>query len=259
MTMQRRDNPANGGDTTAFGTAVADVRHAVAGTLRQYGRDRLELEFRLGRQLRGTFVPGVSEAGWQRLRSTLDRCTKMKRHYTETREFISANAEKFVQPVEPEGTGAWMFKKRLHNLDVDMGVLGCCRASISLEESGGPSGGPSGSQASRPTHHTPPPDAKFVRHKRRWSYRYKCWSVDVTSVNSNLPHQLDDDRVSHEVELELVDTTVLFSMPLETLIEWGLRLARDMATLATHPRDTKHPRHTKQNDTTTLGVLLAPR
>lgn len=216
-------------DTTATTSAAADLRHALAGALRTYGRDRIELEFRLGHRMRGTFIPGVSEAGWRRLRSKLDACKKMTRQFAETREYLASTDQgdgKYVEPVRQPGEpgagepapGAWMYKKRLHNIDADMSV-GCCRASISLESAAEAAAGP-------------PREAKFCRHKQRWSYRYKCWSVDVTSVNSNLPHQLDNDGVSYEVEIELVDTAILFTMPLEVLIEWGLRLAQDMAALA---------------------------
>ena len=72
---------------------------------------------------------------------------------------------------------------------------------------------------------------KYERHKRRWSYRYKCWSIDMTKVTSNLPHQLDNDGMSFEVEIELVDTSVFFTVPVAVLSEWGLQLARDMCAL----------------------------
>ena len=48
---------------------------------------------------------------------------------------------------------------------------------------------------------------------------------------SNLPHQLDNDGVSYEVEIELADTGELFVRPLDVLLEWGWTLVEDMCRL----------------------------
>lgn len=231
----------------AGGAAAGDVARALAGVVKAYGRDRLELEFRLGHRGRGgAFVPGVPEAEWTRLKAALDASGDASSSkicpptYAEARERIAGDSSgaKYVvpaasaaatPPAAPGGDAAaaqgyLMHKKRVRDVDVDVGTW-CCRASMSLEvvepgQSGGQSGGLGVGSA-----------FKYERHKKRWSYRYKCWSIDLTAVASNLPHQLDNDGMSYEVEIELVDTSVLFTMPMPVLAEWGLQLARDMCSL----------------------------
>lgn len=199
---------------------MTHVAGAVADVLKTYGRDRLELEFRLGHRSRaGTFVPGVPEPQWTRLKRALDASTTIEKPtFTKARERIAGDGSgaKFVQAT---GTtqGYLMHKKRVRDVDVDLGTW-CCRASMSLEVM---------DSTKQPFKN----QFKYERHKQRWSYRYKCWSIDVTTVTSNLPHQLDNDGMSYEVEIELVDTSVFFTVPMAVLVEWGLQLARDMCAL----------------------------
>jgi hypothetical protein len=199
------------------------VAHAIADSLaavvKKYGRERLELEFRLGHRTGSgaSFVPGVPEAEWQRLKAALDGCEAFgAAHHTDARELIDRGS-KYVMPTA--GAGHWMHKQRMKDIDVD--VSGCpwtCRASMSLEVVDPPSASPEGA-------------CKFERHKRRWSYRYRCWSVDLTEVMSNLPHQMDNDGKSFEVEIELADTSELFARPMVDIAAWGLVLAKDMCGL----------------------------
>lgn len=217
----------------------AAVSTAVAGVLKTYGRDRLELEFRLGHRGRGgTFVPGVPEVAWTRLKDALDRSATRQENkignavFTEARERIAGDGsgaklvihasttEETQKTRDAEPKAFLMHKKRVSDVDVDLGTW-CCRASMSLEVVD--------TQQPHKQHHAA--HFKYERHKRRWSYRYKCWSIDMTKVTSNLPHQLDNDGMSFEVEIELVDTSVFFTVPVAVLSEWGLQLARDMCAL----------------------------
>ena len=77
----------------------------------------------------------------------------------------------------------------------------------------------------------PPAHATLERHKQRWSYRYRCWSIDLTRVTSNLPHQLDSDAPAFEIEIELADTTELFVRPVPCILEWGGMLVDDACSL----------------------------
>lgn len=200
--------------------AVAD---SLAAVVKKYGRERLELEFRLGHRTGAdtSFVPGVPEAEWRRLKAALDACKAFDppRH-TDVRELIDRGSKYVVpQVVAPAASGHWMHKQRMQDIDTD--VPGCpwtCRASLSLEVVDPPSATPEGV-------------CKFERHKRRWSYRYRCWSVDLTEVMSNLPHQLDNDGKSYEVEIELADTSELFARPMVDIAAWGMMLAKDMCQL----------------------------
>jgi len=210
----------------------AAVARTLAGVLKTYGRDRLELEFRLGQRSGGKFVPGVSEDGWQRLKDQLDASSAMTCEASTTRELIPGNdGAKYVVPCAPPGADQpakpfWMHKKRLQDIDGDTRhAPWSCRASMSLEV------------VDRPAARQAPQDCKFERHKQRWSYTYKCWSIDLTRVMSNLPHQLDNDAVSFEVEIELVDTSEFFARPMEDIVRWGLRLVDDMCRMLAPPDD----------------------
>jgi len=205
----------------------SSLRVALAQVLRTYGRERLELEFRLGQATAGRFVPGVSEAGWRRLKRKLDAGQLGPGVVvTDTRELISDDGSGAKYVLTGPEEGYWMHKKRLHDSDADTPATWCCRASLSLEEIDPPE-----RQRAAPAAH------RFERHKQRWSYPYKCWSIDLTRVVSNLPHQLDNDGVSYEVEIELRDTSELFVRPLEDVLQWGWCLVKDASDMAT-PRAT---------------------
>lgn len=189
------------------------IRARLAHTLRTYGHQRLELEFRLGHRTAGKFVPGVSEASWNALKSTLEKSKSFQVVVSNTTELI-ADDGKYVVP-KGGGDPFWISKQRLCDLDMDTGSTWCCRTSMSLEVVDPP--------GSRP----PPAAHKFERHKERWSFVYRCWSVDMSRVISNLPHQLDNDGMAYEVEIELKDTTELFARPMEHVLEWGWKLVSD--------------------------------
>lgn len=200
-------------ETAAVAAALADV-------VATYGRKRLELEFRLGHRAgTGAFVPGVPRDAWAALKAALDASAESAGSqlglpaFTDDTEQIHHEAKYVV------GSRRWIHKRRLRDVDVDVpDQPWTCRASMSLEV------------ADPPTQQRPA-DSKFERHKRRWSYPYRCWSIDLTEVASNLPHQLDNDGKSYEVEIELVDTGELFARPMPELAEWGMRLAADMCAL----------------------------
>lgn len=205
------------------------VRAGLARVLKTYGRDRLELEFRLGHRAGGRFVPGVAEPGWRRLKDALDAAVASDSSEvaavieSDTRELLcdDVSGAKYVTETASDG-GFWMHKKRLHDYDLDTGHPWGCRASLSLEVVDPPE-----SQAPAPA----PGAHRFERRKQRWSYRYRCWSFDLTRVVSNLPHQLDSEGVGFEVEIELRDTGELFARPAAEVLAWGWRLVGDACRL----------------------------
>lgn len=208
---------------TARQPDLGGLRASLARVLRTYGRERLELEYRLGHRTAGKFVPGVSEAGWERLKARLDRPSPALDRVvvTDTRELICDDGSGGKYVVDSNGgKGYWMHKKRLSDADFATDFPWSCRVSMSLEV------------VDPPERQQPPPAGhRFERHKRRWSYHYACWSVDLTRVISNLPHQLDNDDVSYEVEIELRDTAELFTRAADNLLEWGWSIARDMCEI----------------------------
>ena len=202
-------------------TELARVRGALFDALRAYGRERLELEFRVGHRAGGAFVPGVSEAAWRAVKARLDASPAFAVVVAHSTEHIcddgSGAAAKYVRP--QGGQAYWMHKKRL--ADVDMPTRQapwCCRASLSLEVVDPPG---------RP----PPAKPAFQRQKERFSYVHRCWSVDLTRVVSNLPHQLDNDGVSYEIEVELKDTAELFSRPADNVLEWAWAIVNDLCAM----------------------------
>lgn len=204
---------------------LARAQDALVRALKTYGNDRVELEFRLGHRVEGKFVPGVSERAWSSIKQRLDASVdKFKVVVATTEERICDGdrrngTAKYVVP--GQGAPFWMHKKRLS--DTDMNTTAgpwCCRASLSLEEVDPPGAAP------------PPGTHRFQRHKQRWSYVHRCWSIDLTRVTSNLPHQLDNDDVSYEIEIELRDTTELFARPLDNVLLWGWTMACDLCAMA---------------------------
>ncbi len=211
----------------------AEAAAALLGILKTYGKDRLELEFRLGHRVGGgTFVPGVVDTNWTTLKQLLDEALAAGPdfEYVEITETVESSCSiaggKYVVHQEapqrhdrgqaapralPLPPPAWVHKKRLATWDAPVpGAPWCCRLSASLEE----------------TQAAPPPTARpsFTRHKKRWSYVHRCWSIDVTRVVSNLPHQLDNDDVSLELEFELRDQNEFLTRPVEDVLEWGWTL-----------------------------------
>lgn len=199
------------------------IKSSLDHVLKTYGRDRLELEFRLGHRTGGpgsSFVPGVSAPAWQALKTALEASDSFKVVVTNTRELIcdDGSGGKYVIPSGGDPP-FWMHKKRVSDIDADTGTPWCCRTSMSLEVVD--------ARRARP----PPTRHKFERHKERWSFLYRCWSIDLTRVASNLPHQLDNDDVSYEVEIELRDSTELFSRTMDNLLVWGWTLVTDACRL----------------------------
>ena len=208
-----------------------DLAAALVKALKTYGHERLELEFRLGHRAPGGFVPGVSEGAWDALKARLDQsCGEGKAFRlvtTDTRELISGDGSGAKYVIDKAGATPpfWMRKQRLWDVDRDTGTPWGCRASASLEVVDPPQAQP------RP----PPGTHRFERHKQRWSYRHRCWAFDLTRVASNLPHQLDNDSVSFEVEMELADPSELFARPVPNLLEWAHAMIHDLCAMMAPP------------------------
>lgn len=200
-------------------TPVATVASAVRREVLKFGHERLELEFRFGHSGSGAFRPGVSRAAWEGIKAELDSSENFEKEFVETREVIRGS-QKTVTDVST-GAVSVMHKKRLSDTDIDLAPW-TLRASLSLEET---DDDPAAAAAAKT-------GSAFTRHKKRWRYAHKCWSVDLTKVQSNLPHQLDTDEDVYEIEIELVDTEELFVRPADNVVTWGLQIARDFLVFA---------------------------
>jgi len=185
----------------------------VARAIRAHGHDTLELEWRLGHVL-GHFRPGVAEESWMRLKAELEKSTAFVPSFVETHESIGDSCKR----VDEGGNVTWIRKQRVADYDVGAAVgPWTVRTSVSVDI---------------PLPAAPPTFvARFERHKRRWSFRHLCWTVDLTRVQGNTPNQLDADADVFEVEIELIDRDVVLERPLDSVVAWGNELAADVCQL----------------------------
>jgi hypothetical protein len=70
----------------------------------------------------------------------------------------------------------------------------------------------------------------FSRYKERRSYQHGCWSIDLTKVSTTT--DIDCDKWTYEVEIELADKEQLFVRPIGNILQWGNQVANDMLRLA---------------------------
>lgn len=194
--------------------AQGELSAHVLAALCAYGPDRVELEWRLGHR-QGSFRPGVSAAAWAKLQAALDASPAFTREYRETREALG-DAAGLKCIADAEAT-AWQLKKRLADVDSESDGPWSVRASVSYESDVRPP--------------TAPFEPRYERLKRRWSYRHRCWSIDLTRVRSNVADQLDADEESLEVEIELVDKDMVFERPLRHVVEWGYKMVAEVCEL----------------------------
>jgi hypothetical protein len=187
---------------------VQEISKTLQQVIFNHGHEKTELEFRLGRYLNDCFVPGISKKDFEKIYATLDASPFFTKKTSETLERLNGTDAKF-----DETNNKWMYKKKIAVYDeprptsCERGYVQ--RAAISLEGNGeGP----------------PPPGAPpFVYHrlKKRTSFHHECWSVDMTTVTSNLPHQADNDEEIYELEIELTGEDAVFQYTTEHIVRWG--------------------------------------
>lgn len=205
---------------------VADVLK----TVKKFGSEKLEFEFRLGHKAGAAFKPGVNAAAWTRLKRVLD--TSLPCTHSVTTEKIDKSGSKLV--VDEDGAEVCVIhKQRVCHTDVEVaGSPWCARASTCLEvvEDVSPQ---------VQLKHT------YVRRKERWSYVTGAWVIDLTRVCGNMPHQMDDDTESYEVEVELANKRRLLTMTVRAIVAWGWTIVADLAAfLQSAPPDAdvrEHP------------------
>jgi len=179
---------------------------AVLGVIGSTGLDGFELEWRLGVHGPRGFQPGITQAEWEGLRAELDVATCWDAvHDIHTTEKVSG-ASKLVN-----GT-SWIHKTRLFDVDYAPYV----RVSGSREVT----------EAAAPDAERRLSPKTFTRFKQRRSYRHGCWSFDLTKVVSTA--DIDSDTCSYEVEIELADPIIFFTVPATAVIEMGHAFTRDM-------------------------------
>jgi len=201
------------------------IAHRVKNVLATHGHRGVELEFRLGRSFGNRFVSGVSKEGWTKITRALEKSHEfVSVPELVTRESILSGGWKQVtfdnETVPPQ----WNHKQKVDTFEV-LDILPdspwAVRASLSLEK----------------VEKCPPASVRegkveptgYVRNKKRLSYTYKCWSIDMTRVQSNLPGHDDE---TFEVEIELADQEAFFTYTVDHIVMWAQCLVKDMIELA---------------------------
>lgn len=189
---------------------MATREEALLRAITENGVETLELEWRLGHHGPHGFRPGLPEDAWTKLWHALNATGKRFRDTTVSERVISGT--KLVT----SGTQAfWKHKTRLFDFEQPPRI----RISGSTENMQPiPEGTPL------------PAGGGYTRHKQRRSYEHGCWTIDLTKVATTA--DIDCDKYTYEVEIELANTEELFLRPVESVYEWGDELANDMLELA---------------------------
>ena len=197
------------------------VKHVLA----THGHRGVELEFRLGRTFGNRFVSGVSKEGWTKIVHALEESPEfVSLPELVTRESILSGGWKQLTFDDETVPPRWHHKQKVDTFelpDILPDSPWAIRASLSLEK----------------VEMCPPAPVRegkveasgYVRNKKRLSYTYKCWSFDMTRVQSNLPGHDDE---TFEVEVELADQEAFFKYTIDHIVTWGQCLVRDMIELA---------------------------
>lgn len=186
----------------SLGNDVLDV-------LREYGHEGIEIEWRLGRHLDGTFHPGIPEGQWKAMLQKCESIQDVRVEKSSTIEHITHDHRKKI--VHETGEVTWMSKHRLATFDANPDF----RVSIAQE---------------CPLEPLPDPAEGFshTRHKRRTSFFYKIWRLDFTQVTSNDPTQLDHDTETYEMELELISASSLFAYTTNYICDWATHFLNEL-------------------------------
>lgn len=197
------------------------VKHVLA----MHGHRGIELEFRLGRRYGTRFVAGISKEGWTKISKSLEKSSELvSAPELVTRESILSGDWKQVTFEDETAPPQWNHKQKIETFelpDISPDSPWAVRSSVSLEkiEKCPPAAVRDGKSSA----------TGYVRNKRRTSYTYKCWSIDMTRVQSNAPGHDDE---TYEVEIELVDQEAFFKYTVDHIVTWGQCLVNDMILLA---------------------------
>lgn len=198
---------------------MASREDIVLGAITNGGIETLELEWRLGRHGPHGFQPGVSEDAWMQLWNALNATGKRCLDSKVTERVISGT--KWVAESQGNSTGTWTkHKTRLFDFE-DPPYIRISGSTEIVQPI--PEGTPMPSQRG----------GGFSRYKERRSYEYECWSIDLTKVSTTT--DIDCDKWTYEVEIELMDKEQLFTRPIGNILQWGNQIAHEMLKLAQIP------------------------
>jgi hypothetical protein len=183
-----------------------------------HGHSGLELEFRLGHAL-AQFTPNVGKPQFCKLKETLDASSAFKKMDIETIEKIGEVKHVTTLSIlddnipNPPPPSFCMTKTKVSQVEYPCeNSPYTMRVSMALERI------------------VPlvPVRARLTRHKKRRRYIRKGWAIDLTEVVSN--GDVDTEE-SFEVEIELLDTGLLFEKTMEYVVDYGLMLVKDVVKM----------------------------
>jgi hypothetical protein len=197
------------------------IAEALWNAAHAHGNNGLELEFRIGHALPGGhFSPNVGRDQFAKLKAVLDASSSFKKYEIETVEKVG-NGTKHVTTLKlsrndednPPPPSYCMTKTKVFQRD--FAVDECpytVRCGIAIEKVIGLTQIP----------------ARVTRHKRRHRYVHKAWAFDLTTVVSN--GDVDTEE-TYEVEIELLDTDLVFEKTMDHIAASGLSLVRDCISM----------------------------
>lgn len=185
-----------------------------------HGHSGLELEFRLGHAL-AQFTPNVGKAQFTQLKQQLDASTHFRKMDIETIEKIGEVKHVTTLAIvddaipNPPPPSFCMTKTKVHQAEYP-----CTNSPYTMRVS----------MALERIVPLISVRARLTRHKKRRRYIRKGWAIDLTEVVSN--GDVDTEE-SFEVEIELLDTSLLFEKNMEYVVQYGLMLVKDVVHMMT--------------------------
>lgn len=177
----------------------------------EHGISGVELEFRLGHALPGHYSTNVGRENFAKLKRVMDASRHDAAMKVETVEKIGGTAKHVTTLAlddKPPPPPYCMTKTKTFSETYPTSTPYAVRCSIALER-----------------FVTMTFDPKLTRHKKRTRYVFGEWAIDLTEVVSNSDV---DSEESFEVEVELLDPTVLFKKPMDVVIKHGAGIVEDI-------------------------------
>ena len=174
-------------------------------TLKLHDFRSLELEFRIGFEMKTGFHASVPKNLWTHAKDKLG----VGEEITTIDRYVTTRYGESSRHVQTPTDTFWEHKKKLAS-DITAGKF-AVRTSIALEtrEDG-----------------KPPNNFVLQRTKHRTSFAKGPWRIDFTRVNT-IPIK-DDLEETFEIEVELYDVAYLFEKELHLVLDEGIALAQSI-------------------------------
>ena len=182
-----------------------------------HGHAGVELEFRLGHMLPGGFSPNVGKDNFEKLKRRLDGAHFGRVVDVETVEIVGGTVKHVstisIADPDPKPPPPPFCMTKTGTFRREFGAAQfTVRCSIAIERIV-----PLRVVSSR-----------LTRRKRRRRYVHECWTFDLTEVVSTA--DVDAEEL-YEVEIELLDTGMLFERTTSAIAAWGLALVDDLVRM----------------------------